>query len=110
MLGNILGAVRDRAAEAAAKSYISGKIRSFGEVTRLDLDSTNKTIRMEVRLEGEVSPVEIAIGRYDVTRRNDEAYLTVREAQASRPWITSAVREFIIGREFKIPSAAASVL
>jgi hypothetical protein len=32
--------------------------------------------------------------------------LTVVDATASRPWIAEALREFVVGRSFEIPTGA----
>lgn len=109
-LSNAFGNARDRTVEAAARGYISRKIEKFGELTKLEINSREKTLAFEVALKGEVSPVSVQIDRYEVVQRNGESFIIVRQAKASREWISAAIQEHVIGQEFKLPSAAASVL
>ncbi len=109
-IANALGAARDRAVEAAARGFISQKIQRFGELKRLELDTRQKRMELEVALKGEVSPVNLTIDGYEVVRRGSEAYLVVRQVRASREWIALAAEEYAVGQEFKLPASAAAVL
>lgn len=109
-LSNALGSARDRAVEAAARSYIARKIEKFGELRKLEIDSRQKRLAMEVALKGEVSPVSLQVDRYEIVQRDGESHIILRQARASREWITAALEEHVLGREFKLPPSAASVL
>ncbi len=109
-IGNVLGAAKDRAAEAAIKSYLRAKISKFGEVTRLELDSKNKRIGVELNLDGEVSPIQLNVNEYELFRKNGEHYVVLRSVDCSRKWLATALQEYVIGRQFKVPPAAGSVL
>jgi len=109
-IANALGAARDRAVEAAARTYLSQKIEKFGQLEKLDLDTRTKRLELQVTLKGEVSPIKLSIDAYDVVRRGNDSLIIIRELRASREWVELAAREFVIGQEFKIPAAAAAVL
>lgn len=107
---SVLGAARDRAAEAAAGAYLRRKMQGFGELRQLQIDSRQKTIMLEVMLKGEVSPVQLTILSYEVVRRGDEAYVRLRKIAASREWLGTALNQYLVGQEFKVPAAIASML
>lgn len=109
-LTNALGSARDRAVEAAARSYIARQIEKFGELRKFEIDSRLKTLAIEVALKGEVSPVSVQVDKYEVVRRDGDSHIILRQARASREWITAAIEQHVLGREFKLPSSAASVL
>lgn len=106
-LGKAWSAVKGSAFESAAKLYLNQKIASFGKVTQLSIDRDSKRAFIEAELLGEVSPISVEIGRYDLVERDGAAYVTVRQVTASREWIGKALQEYVIGREFKLPASAA---
>ena len=107
---SVIGAARDRAAEAAASAYIRRKIEGFGELRQLQIDSRQKTIVLEVMLRGEVSPVQITIVSYEIVRRGGEAYVQLKKVSASREWLGVALSKYVVGQEFKVPGAVAAML
>lgn len=110
MFGGIASALKDRAIVAAARSQLQRHLDGFGEITRLELDTRAKNLEAEVMLKGEVSPVSIRVGRYEIVRRNGEAFVVVHDVSASRPWIGAAIERHVAGREFRLPSTAAAAL
>jgi len=65
-------------------------------------------VRLE--LSGEREPVEIHIAKYRLAKKGDQATVTIVDADASRKWVTTALREFVVGRSFTIPEKASAVL
>jgi hypothetical protein len=61
-------------------------------------------------LSGETQPIDIHIRKYSVTREGNDATLTVIDATASRQWVAEALREFVVGHSFSIPTKARVVL
>ncbi len=106
-LGKAWVAVKEGAFESAAKLYLNQKIASFGKVTQLSIDRQAKRIFIEAELAGEVAPVSVEVGRYDLVERDGAAFVTVRQVSASREWIGKALEEYVVGREFKLPASAA---
>ena len=106
-LGKAWDAVKDGAFESAAKLYLNQKMASFGKVTQLSIDRDAKRIFIQAELNGEVSPISIEVGKYDLVERDGAAYVTARQMSASREWIGSALQQYVVGREFKLPVSAA---
>jgi hypothetical protein len=106
-LGKAWGAVKDGAFESAAKLYLNQKIGSFGKVTQLSIDREAKRAFIQAELNGEVSPISVEVGRYELEERDGSAYVTIRQVSASREWIGKALQEYVVGREFKLPANAA---
>ncbi len=104
-LGKALGAAKDKAFETSAKAILNSKIGNFGRVTRLQIDSTRKTLVLEVELKGEVAPISIQVHRYDVVERGGETFVRVEQVDASREWIGLALNQYLVGQEFKIPGS-----
>jgi hypothetical protein len=79
-------------------------------MTELTIDTEKRTIRVRLDLSGEAERIEIHVDKYKLERNGDVTRLKILDATASRPWITEALREFVVGRSFEIPSAAGAVL
>lgn len=107
---NALGAARDRAFEAAAKSFVARKIQNFGHINQLQIDTKDKKISVEVVLKGEVSPIQLWVESYDVLRKEGETFIRIHKVNASREWMGIALNEYVIGQEIKVPSAVGGML
>jgi hypothetical protein len=79
-------------------------------MTELSIDTKTKRIRVRLDLLGEKEPIEVEILRYSLTEKSEKTCITIEEATSSREWLATALREFLVGREFAIPAKAAAVL
>ena len=109
-LANALTACKDGAVEAAGRAFLNQQIEKFGVVTRLQLDSRQKTISAQLSLKGETIPVIIEVESYEVIQRTEGTYITVRRVHASREWIGALLSELVVGRQFKIPRVVGMAL
>jgi hypothetical protein len=103
-------AAKDLMTSKAAKSYVNDFIKTFGQVDTLSIDSKRRRIDMQCHLKGEVSPIGLTIEKYQVEQRAGKTIVTVLDSSATRPWIQAAMRQYVHGREFELPSWAASAL
>lgn len=79
-------------------------------MTEFSIDTKKKTLRLKLELLGESEPIEVQITKYSLKSKGDETRLTIDEATASREWLAVALREFVVGKGFAVPSAAATAL
>ena len=59
-------AAKDALSSQAARSYVNGLIKRYGEVRDLKIDSKEKTVVVVCILEGEPEPVKVRIDRYRI--------------------------------------------
>lgn len=79
-------------------------------MTEFSIDTKTKRIRARLELLGEKEPIEVEILRYSLTEKGETTYITIEEATSSREWLTAALREFFVDRQFAIPAKAGAVL
>ena len=79
-------------------------------MTELSIDTRKRALRVRLQLAGEAEPIEIHVNKYRLTQRGDRAALTIVDAAASRPWLTEALRQFVVGQSFPVPGKAAAFL
>ncbi len=107
---NLFSALKEKAFQVSAKAFLNDKIASFGTITDLNLDTRAKSVRLEVQLKGEATPIGVQIGRYELSRDNQRPMVSVSQVSASREWITTALNQYVVGRRFEIPGAVWSAL
>jgi hypothetical protein len=100
----------DAALAGSVRFYCNHKLRGMGEMTEFAIDTKNKSVRLRLELVGEAEPIEVQVTRYALKQKGAETRLVVEEATASREWMTVALREFVIGKSFIVPSHAGTLL
>ena len=63
--------------QAAAKAFINREIEGFGVVTELAIDTSKKTMRVELDLIGEASRILINVASYELSEKNGEIHIAV---------------------------------
>jgi hypothetical protein len=89
---------------------INTKLRSIGEMTELSIDTKEKRVRVRLELLGEKEPVDIEILRYSLKGKVEATHITIEEVTSSREWLTVALREFVVGKDLRIPAKAGVIL
>jgi hypothetical protein len=105
-LRRLLQKPKDAAVALAARTAFNARYQRIGKMTELTIDTKKRAIRVQLDLVGEAERIEIRVAKYELTRNGDATTLTVVDATASRPWIAEALREFVVGRSFEIPTGA----
>ena len=90
----------------ALKAFINREIESFGKVSDLAIDTSRKTLRAELDLKGEPSPISIEVAAYELSETNGVVRITFHNVTTSREWITGVLNKYIVGRPFSLPNAA----
>jgi hypothetical protein len=107
---NLLRRSKDATAAFAARQAVNSKLRGIGEMTGLSIDSKNGKIHALLELAGEIEPIKIEITKYRLIQEKSGARLTIEEATASREWLATALRQFVVGRTFPLPARVAGLL
>ena len=109
-MNNPFTSVKEATLQAAMKAFINREIEQFGAVTELAIDTGKKTMRVELDLKGEASGILINVGSYELSDKNGEIHLALKNVTASREWITGVLSKYVVGRTFRLPDAARMLL
>jgi hypothetical protein len=109
-LRDVIHRSKDATLAFTTKIAINATLRSFGEMTELSIDTTNKRVRARLELLGEKEPIDVEILRYSLKQNGEATYITIEEAISSREWLTVALRQFVVGQDIAIPGKAGAVL
>ncbi len=102
--------MKDIALSNGAKVAINSQISDFGEILKLNLNSTEKSIYMEVMLDGEHDNISIDIKNYEIVEDNNQHFLKVNGVTTSRAWINSVASSYLEGKAFEISEEYAKIL
>lgn len=111
LLGLAADTARGRVASAAGRQVLATRLKPYGDMMNFQVDPGAKTIALEILLKGEKDPVRLTLSGYELrTDAQGKTTLTFAGATASREWIETLVREFVLGREIELPAKLAPVL
>ena len=96
----------------AVKLWFNQTQKRYGTMTTIQIDSTAKTIRLELELKGEASPVQIDVKSYELSSDAGETFIELGEIQTSREWINHLIADFLPPekKSFKVPGAVKALL
>jgi hypothetical protein len=86
------------------KFAFNRKTRRFAKMLKLDINSEDKTIDLEVLLKGEASPLAIHIGHYEI-KTGEESGIRISQIHTSREWLTELIHTFASERTVHIKHA-----
>jgi len=92
--------------EAALKAHINREIEAFGVVRQLSIDTSKKTMRIELDLNGESAPISVDIDSYELNEKDGVLRIAFQEMNASREWISAVLKKYVVGQAFPLPNAA----
>lgn len=94
----------------AAQTYANSLISRYGVVRELRIDPKVRTIEAECLLHGEISPIMVNVQKYQIVDRGGKKMAEILQCSCSRPWAQALIEDFVRGRQFELPSWAASAL
>ena len=100
----MFGSIKDTLTSSAAKSMLASRLDRYGNVIELRIRSREKTIVLELELEGEEIPVSIQIERYRTTGKSGEHALVVEKVSASRPWLQNLLEDLLVDKPLPVPA------
>ena len=109
-MNNPFTSLKEKALQAAIRAFMNREIEAFGAVTELGIDTSKKTMRVELDLKGEASRILINVGSYELSEKNGQIYLALKDVTASREWITGVLNKYVVSRTFRLPDAARMLL
>jgi len=89
MIQNLLGRLRD----SAALYYLNNKVKPYGSMTKLEIDTVNKTVNLDLELKGEAEPIRVIVSNYKLVESGNCTFIEVGDITASREWMNVVLAE-----------------
>jgi len=98
--------MKNMALSKTAKIAINSKIKSYGEVLNIEIDTQQNRLEVEVLLKGEKESLKVSIGKYLL----EENKITISKISTSREWLNTLSKEYLENKSFDIPQEYMGVL
>jgi len=82
---------------------LNNKLKEFGVMTSILIDSKSKSIAIEVELKGEDRPIRIRIDGYVVEPDGDGSRLKIGNISFSKEWMDVLAKKFLANAKLSIP-------
>lgn len=102
--------MKDATLSKGAKIAINQKVKEYGKMIKLNLDSECKTIELELMLDGEKESLHVKVNHYKLSQEHDRHYLMAEDIVTSRAWINTVSSQYLHGQKFEIPQEYAKLL
>ena len=102
--------MKDATLSKGIKIAINMQIKEYGKMLKLNLNSQEKTIDIEVMLDGEREPLSVHVGEYELAEQGGIHFLKIHNVVTSRAWINTIVSHYLEGKKFEIPAEYAKML
>ena len=103
-------AAKDALSSQAARSYVNGLIKRYGEVKELKIDSKAKTVDVVCALLGEREPVTVRVENYRIINEGGKSFVEITRCTCSREWLQTLVADHGCGKRLELPGWAAAAL
>lgn len=110
IVSNMFTAAKDALSSQAARSYVNGLIKRYGEVKELKIDSKAKTVDVTCALLGEREPVTVRVENYRITNAGGKSFIEITRCTCSREWLQNLVTDQGCGKRLELPGWAAAAL
>jgi hypothetical protein len=88
--GAVLKDAKHALRDEPVRHWLNSKLGRYGEMLKLEIDSKQKTVELEILLVGEDKPVQVTILKYEII----EGGLSWSDVKTSRQWITEVIKTF----------------
>ena len=106
-----MSGVKDWLVEKTAPRILNQRfLKHYGEITELKIDSTNKSLQLELELKGDPQKLWIYVHRYELMEQKGEMQFLVKDISVSREWISALAQEFLLNKPFPIPPEIARLI
>jgi hypothetical protein len=102
--------IKDKTLSTAAKVAMNTQLKEYGKMLKLNLDSKEKSIELEVMLDGEKEPLTVKVDNYALEEDQGKYFLKIYGVQTSRAWINTIASSYLEGKSFEIPAEYAKML
>ena len=106
----MLQKMKDVALSHGARIAMNTQIKDYGKVQKLDLNSKQKSIDLEVMLDGELESLSVHIDNYELTETDGIHQLKESGITTSRTWINTVASSYLEGKAFDITEEYAKML
>lgn len=107
---SILSAGKDKILALFLRQRLNDLLQEVGSVASLAIDTESRTLKIELLLEDEATPVVIDVRSYRIVVEDGKSYLLIGETSVSKAWMQTLVRRYVTGKRFALPGEYADLV
>ena len=100
----LLHNAKDAGSSMLVELALAHRLKPYGRMLNLSIDSKTQRIRLETLLKGETEPIVFNIDEYQLTTAAGADFILIKKASASREWINALLQDFAIGKTIPLPT------
>ena len=77
----------DKGKMALIRPFVQEQLSGIGELVDLQLDSQQKRLAAELKLEGEEKNISLVIDKYELEQRVSGLHFIIQKLSISKPWL-----------------------
>ena len=102
--------IKDKTLSSGLRMAMNTKLKEYGKMLKLNLNSQEKSIEMELLLDGEKESLTVKVDNYILEEDQGKYFLKIYGVETSRAWINTIASSYLEGKAFEIPAEYAKML
>ncbi|MEW6158501.1 MAG: hypothetical protein AB1813_13795 [Verrucomicrobiota bacterium] len=98
---------KDACSSHLIERALAEKLERYGRMLNFQIDSRQKTARIEMLLKGEDQPITLVIEEYELVREGANLFVVLKKFSASRQWLDLLLHDLARGKRIPVPAAYA---
>lgn len=109
---SFLNPAKDLGIEIAVRLWFNHTHIRYGKMTKIEINSTAKSIHIELELRGESTPLIVDVKDYKISTEAGETFIGLGAINTSREWINQLISDYLPRekKRFKVPGAVKVLL
>ena len=102
--------LKDTALEKGLLFFLRPKLKRYGELRHLTVNTSKKVLTLEIHLLGESGPLTISQAHYRLEKDGPQMFLIIHDVKISKPWIQHLVEDHFPEARLKVPESLHGLL
>jgi hypothetical protein len=102
--------LKDTALQKGLVFFLRPKLKRYGELRHITLDTSNKTITAEIDLLGDPTPLTVSQACYQLEKNGAHLLLIIRDIKVSKPWIQHLIEDHFPEMRLRVPDSLRGLL
>jgi hypothetical protein len=106
----LISRTKDAALRKALLHFLRPRFERYGEIRKLEVNTTAKVVTAEVALKGEPFPFVISEARYRIEKKGDESWIVFHGIKVSKEWAQNLLDDQFAEIPVKMPKVLEMLL
>jgi hypothetical protein len=102
--------LKDTALQKGLVFFLRPKLKRYGELHHITLDTSKKILTAEIVLLGDPTPLTVSQARYQLEKDGACLFLIIRDIKVSKPWIQHLIEDHFPEVRLRVPESLRGLL